>query len=217
MIGFYNYTVILTYLGLASAVFGITQTMENDSRHIVIAVICLLIAGGCDMFDGIVARTKKDRTQQQKVFGIQIDSLCDVICFGVLPAMINYRISVEERFHIIGLLISIFFVLAAVIRLGYFNMLEEERQRTTAEKRKEYIGLPVTSAALFIPVVYLARNIFKHNFYLFLNLAILIIGILFITNFKLKKPDKKGVVVMTGIGFAIIVLLVLKGLHILRF
>ena len=57
MIGFYNYTVILTYIGLLSSVFGITQVFEG---RLSIAFLCLVISGICDLFDGKVARSKKD-------------------------------------------------------------------------------------------------------------------------------------------------------------
>ena len=46
MIGFYNYSVILTYIGLVSSVFGITQVFEN---HMSIAFLCLLLSGICDL------------------------------------------------------------------------------------------------------------------------------------------------------------------------
>uniref|UniRef100_UPI0040270D61 CDP-alcohol phosphatidyltransferase family protein n=1 Tax=Ruminococcus bicirculans (ex Wegman et al. 2014) TaxID=1160721 RepID=UPI0040270D61 len=52
MIGFYNYSVILTYIGLVSSVFGITQVFEN---HISIALLCLVLSGICDIFDGKIA------------------------------------------------------------------------------------------------------------------------------------------------------------------
>ena len=86
MIGFYNYTVVLTYIGLASAVFGMTQVFGGNYRA---ALLCLIVCGTCDMFDGKIARAKKDRTKQEKVFGIQIDSLCDLICFGMFPATLG--------------------------------------------------------------------------------------------------------------------------------
>ena len=56
MIGFYNYSVILTYIGLVSSVFGITQVFEN---HMSIAFLCLLLSGICDLFDGKIARSMK--------------------------------------------------------------------------------------------------------------------------------------------------------------
>ena len=57
MIGFYNYSVILTYIGLVSSVFGITQVFEN---HMSIAFLCLLLSGICDLFDGKIARSMKN-------------------------------------------------------------------------------------------------------------------------------------------------------------
>ena len=60
MIGYYNYTVILTYLGLTSSIIGIYYSMEY---HPFIVILCLLFLGLCDMFDGKVARTK-NRSKQ---------------------------------------------------------------------------------------------------------------------------------------------------------
>ena len=85
-IGYYNYTVVLTYLGLSSAVVGMVEAMKHDYKT---ALICLLICGVCDMFDGMIARTSKKRSEDAKSFGVQIDSLCDVICFGVFPVVIE--------------------------------------------------------------------------------------------------------------------------------
>ena len=89
MLGIYNYTVILTYLGMLSGFAGILFLLNGNVRG---ALICLMISGVCDMFDGKVASTKKDRTRSEKRFGIQIDSLSDLICFGVLPALIVYSV-----------------------------------------------------------------------------------------------------------------------------
>lgn len=154
MIGFYNYTVILTYMGLASSLIGIYLAMSGS--HITMAVIALMISGLCDMFDGKVARTRK-RTDDEKKFGIQIDSLCDLICFGLLPAAIGYSVGMNKFYHIA---IMIFFTLAALIRLAYFNVAEESRQVRTSEARREYEGLPgnerrsYTSAVLQLPQGY---------------------------------------------------------------
>ena len=65
MIGFYNYTVILTYMSLLSALFG---TFLAFNGNIKAALICLCLCGTCDAFDGVVARSKKDRTEEEKKF-----------------------------------------------------------------------------------------------------------------------------------------------------
>ena len=78
MIGYYNYTVILTYIGTLFGFVGITFIWGGDLRT---ALICLMLAGFCDMFDGKIASTMK-RTKQEKRFGIQIDSLSGMVQCG---------------------------------------------------------------------------------------------------------------------------------------
>lgn len=192
-IGFYNASVILTYIGLASAVFGIFQAFEGN---FMVAVFCQLIAGVCDMFDGKIARAMK-RTDDEKVFGIQIDSLCDLICFGVFPAVFAYCIGVKST---VGMIILIYYVLAAVIRLGYFNVTEQTRQQQTSENRKMYQGLPVTSAALLIPIMYLVTLLVDGIIVPFFTCGMLLIGILFIANIKVKKPGNKFAFILIALG-----------------
>ena len=135
MIGVYDYTVLLTYLGFASGVFGIVFAMTGN---LFVSIIALMFSGLCDMFDGKVARTKKKRTAEEKHFGIQLDSLSDLVCFGVLPAVIGYKLGLDKCYL---LPIVILFPLCAMIRLAYFNVLEILRDGNGPVK--EYIGLPV--------------------------------------------------------------------------
>lgn len=206
MIGFYNYSVILTYIGLASSIFGITQVVENGSAN-AIAFLCLLFSGVCDLFDGRIARAMKNRTDQEKVFGIQIDSLCDLVCFGVFPAVIGYSYGFNYG---LGLVSAIMISLGAVIRLGYFNVVEEERQRNTTEHRKSYKGLPVTSVAMILPLLYIGstnipENVFPYVFQGFLVL----LSILFLLKINVKKPSLRGILLLFTMG-AIIILGYLK-------
>ena len=92
MIGFYNYTVILTYMSLLSAMIGMTFATTG---HYKMAVFCLALSGFFDMFDGKVARRKLDRTDDEKLFGIQLDSLCDVVAFGAFPGLLCYCLGVR--------------------------------------------------------------------------------------------------------------------------
>ena len=96
LIGYYNYTVILTDLSLISSVFGIYMAMRG---HVAGAVYCLMVSGFCDMFDGKVARTKK-RCEAEQKFGIQLDSLSDLVCFGVLPTVIGYAIGMTNKLYV---------------------------------------------------------------------------------------------------------------------
>ena len=118
MIGFYNYSVILTYISLLSSVFGMTQAIHGRFKT---AIFCLALSGLCDMFDGKIARAMKNRTEDEKSFGIQIDSLCDMVCFGVFPAMICYLLGVRG---VIGLIVIAIYCVNSVIRLAFFNVME---------------------------------------------------------------------------------------------
>lgn len=149
MLGFYNYTVVLTYLSFISGVTGIFLSLAQGNGFG--GVICLVLSGFFDLFDGKVASTKKNRTPEEKKFGIQIDSLSDLVCFGVLPGAIGYALGLTEVYWIVLFALH---ALAALIRLAYFNVAEEARQQSTAGVRKSYNGMPVTSVAIFIPVIY---------------------------------------------------------------
>ena len=63
MLGFYDYTVVLTYISLAVSVFGMTRALEGDFK---VAILCLALSGLCDMFDGKIARTKKKKRRDTK-------------------------------------------------------------------------------------------------------------------------------------------------------
>ena len=186
MIGFYNFSVVLTYIGLASAIVGMTQACDEKYK---IAIVCLMICGICDMFDGKIARAMK-RTEDAQKFGIQIDSLCDLVCFGVFPAILGYAFGAHGFF---GTFCLVCYVLCAVIRLGYFNVMEEKRQKETNELRKEYQGLPVTSAAVIFPLVFLLKDSGKFSFSLVWEITMLFVAFLFVLDFKVKKPDKVAV------------------------
>lgn len=183
MIGFYNYTVILTYMSLASSVVGIFLAASGNPLA---AVWAMLFSGLCDLFDGRVASTKKDRTDDEKTFGIQIDSLCDVIGFGVLPAVIAYCFGFDAPYFIP---LYVFFVLAAIIRLAYFNVTEEKRQLETKERRKSFLGLPVTSSAIILPFFFCLAYIFGGTFDWIFIAVFALIGVLYITPVKIPKAN----------------------------
>ena len=193
MIGFYSYTVVLTYLGLASAAMGMILTFQGFAKY---ALFCLAFSGLCDMFDGKVARLKKDRTEDEKRFGIQIDSLCDVVCFGAFPMILCYSIGMRGP---AGISILVFYLIAGVIRLAFFNVMEEKRQDETDEARKYYQGLPITSITIILPLFCTLRPLLGHRFLSELHICILTVGLLFIINFPLRKPGWKMLTLLVAI------------------
>lgn len=199
MIGFYNYTVILTY---ASLMISVTGLFFAASGKIDMALLCLLISGFLDLFDGMVARTKKDRTDAEKQFGIQIDSLTDVICFGALPALIAYMSGLRAVYQILILAI---FVTCGMIRLAYYNVTEQARQVSTAEVRKSYCGLPITSSALIVPFVYLLRGSIPSSvFEIVVTVVFLLCAVAFITPISVRKPHGKSIAALVLIGVILV-------------
>lgn len=197
-IGFYNYTVVLTYLGLASAVFGMFIAMRKNMAG---SLICLMLAGLCDLFDGAVAKTRK-RTLQERSFGIQIDSLCDVISFGVLPAVIAYNAGVNKG---MGIFVLTFFVLAGVIRLAYYNVLEEERLRNDDHSPKCFRGLPITTVALTMPFV--AICCISERFPLAQSFEVMLafLAIAYLSNVPIRKVGRAGQALMILVGLLLFV------------
>ncbi len=186
-------------MSLISSIMGMffAAGFGGVSSHPDYAIICLMVSGLCDMFDGKVARTKKDRTESEKKFGIQIDSLCDAVCFGVLPSVIGYSIGMRDWGD---LPILVLFPLCAIIRLAYFNVAEEDRQKKTSENRKVYEGLPVTSVALILPLLYSFHKDIGDWFPEVYGGALLVIAIAFITRFKVKKPSMRTMLCFIGVG-----------------
>lgn len=202
MLGVYNYTVVLTYFGMLVAYIGITFALGGDLHS---ALICLMIAGVCDMFDGKIASTKADRTIQERRFGIQIDSLSDLICFGVLPAVIVCHASESSAaFYISGL-----YLLCALIRLAWFNVDEEERQNSTDGVREVYYGLPVTTAALILPALMGLGRILDWPLGKLGPAVLLLMGAAFLTPFRLKKPALPGKIGMLLCGGAELAILLM--------
>ena len=210
-VGFWHYGVILTYISVIAAVVGVCFSVVY---HTWVAVTCLLISGICDAFDGAVAKTRKDRTLEDRIFGEQIDSLSDLIAFGVAPAMIGYGMGMDRWFYIP---VFVIFILCALIRLAYFNVTEEIRRNAELAgggantARTSYEGMPVTCVSIVFPIFWMVASFFWHSDKLYfvsgiiMAAALLIMAFLFVFRFRMPKLHTKGIVI------AIIVVAVLLG------
>lgn len=199
MLGFYNYTVILTYAGMLAAFSGILAAVNGGQKA---ALVCLMLAGACDMFDGAVARTRK-RTPAEKRLGIQIDSLSDLISFGVLPGMILYC----QNRSLASAAAASLYVLCALVRLAYFNVMEEERQEQTDEARTCYMGLPVTTSAAILPAVYALKGWLGGGVIRMDLLALCAMALFFLLPVRVKKPHAAGKTWIALLGTAEFLLL----------
>lgn len=180
-IGKYNKSVILTYIGVGFAFAGIALSITGN---ISAALVCLILAGICDLFDGVIARRCK-RDEIAKEFGIQIDSLADVMSFLALPAVLGLYLT--DGMGPFRYLILLGYILCGIIRLAWFNTSAAE------EVRSHYDGLPVTYAALIISVLwvalkYLGGSMSGPVLSMIWTVAYAVTAVLFILNVKVAKP-----------------------------
>lgn len=212
-VGFWHYGVILTYLSVISAVVGICFSIGGNQRsYPEVGVICLLLSGIFDGFDGAVAKTRKNRTRTDAMFGERIDSLSDLIAFGVAPVMIGFGMRIHRWYYMI---VYAAYILCALVRLAYFDVTEEIRieQEGGGSRRKFYEGLPVTNAGFIIPCFFMAATCFRSEA---VQTAIMlsgygIIAFAFVLRFKMPKFGVKGlVIVMSATILLLVLILILK-------
>ena len=189
-IGKYNKSVILTYMGAVISIIGMYFAIKKDFD---LTMICMIVAGICDLFDGKVANMCK-RNEEEKAFGVQIDSLVDVVSFLVFPTIFLY--SFDSRFLIVGAA----FILAGIIRLAYFNVHKEEMG-------VYFKGLPVTYIALIIPLYYLIAKFMTvlNGYY---AIVYILVGLAYILKVNVKKPTGLWYGFFTLLAIAVIVGLV---------
>ena len=204
-IGYYGYWVWLTYLSVVTSFTGVTFALRGKPDA---AVICLIASGVCDMFDGTVARTAK-RTDMQKAYGIQIDSLADVMSFGLLPAAIGYCLfdlsgNQSIAATILTAAICVLYVLCGLMRLAWFNVTEEEMQ-ARGEKRTYYVGLPITMASLILSVSYFIFAGMEQVSTIYTGL-LLVLAIAFVSKFHMPKVKLKYLVAVAFAGLGVILL-----------
>ena len=200
IVGMWNKSVILTYIGLFAAVAGIYISVVGINLNF--AVICLIIAGISDLFDGSVARKIK-RTDEEKSFGVQIDSLVDVMSFIALPITLFSSAGMNKPFHA---LVFAVFALCGVSRLGYFNVVTADTQKAV----KYYAGLPVTYCALIFPLVFLTRFVLNDSvFVIVLTVSVIAVSVLQILKVNVIKPKGAAYAVFGIIAIALIIVYLL--------
>ncbi|MCF6408573.1 CDP-diacylglycerol--serine O-phosphatidyltransferase [Pseudalkalibacillus salsuginis] len=123
-----------------------------------------------DRFDGMIAR----KLQIESEFGKQLDSLCDLISFGVAPAFLIYQ-AILHDFGTPGIVFIIIYMLCGAIRLARFNITEFDGH---------FRGVPITAAGCIVALSFLTVDMMPNFIFMFL---ILILSFLMISNVSVKK------------------------------
>lgn len=200
MIGKYNISVILTYIGVCISITGMALVFRGD---ISTAMICFIFAGICDLFDGVIARKCK-RTEEEKQFGVQIDSMADMISFVAFPVVIGLNTAGETLWLTVS--VMMLYSLCGIIRLAWFNMT------TNSEgNRKYYDGLPVTYSALIFPLLWLLQGVVAEILFSIIWIAAYIVtALLFVLNIKIRKPTGIWYIVFGVLAIAVTTAIIFK-------
>ena len=186
----------LTLLGLILG-FSAVSFAWNDSYYL--ASICITYSGIIDLFDGVVARNIA-RTSLQKDVGKQLDSLVDLCSFGFAPAVFAYSYGLQDA---VSIAILILYLCANALRLAYFNCTG----LVQGGRNEFFTGLPVTYAALFIPLAFTCSIVIpKSATLILLRIVYTSLAIAMLANFKMLKLKgiwygifAVGAVAMTGL------------------
>lgn len=172
---------LCTLCALLSAFLGIYFAIQGV---IYFAVIGILWAVLFDWLDGLVASKMKNRTDSQRAFGVQLDSLADVVSFGVLPAMVLLNYTNYNWWFVPVAFIT---VAACVFRLAYYNIYG-----LTASKK--YTGLPADHNGLIFSVVFLFETLYVGDYFsVILSVVLLIVAFLNLSSLLISKLSKKWI------------------------
>lgn len=182
--GIYLFPNLITTAGLFAGFYAIVAAMKANFES---AAIALFVAVIMDSLDGRVARL----TGTQSTFGAQYDSLSDMVCFGMTPALVVYS-WVLQYLGKTGWLIAFMYVAATGLRLARFNL------NASNLDKKFFIGLPCTSAAAVIAGIIWVVEDFEipgRQISLLVALLVVSLSLLMVSNLRyhsFKEIDLKG-------------------------
>ncbi|MDR0964318.1 MAG: CDP-alcohol phosphatidyltransferase family protein [Clostridium sp.] len=178
IIGFYNHANAVTVLGLIFALAACVCAAYHAKLAIIMTLF--ICSGLCDLFDGVIARKIK-RTETQKAFGIQLDSLCDLASFGIAPCVISMCCLKPDGFRV-DIICYFYYILCSVVRLAYFNAV-------TADKENHFTGVPITYCALFYSLlVYILSWCPLSIGEVLIPAFFAVLGTLYVLRLKIPKP-----------------------------
>jgi CDP-diacylglycerol--serine O-phosphatidyltransferase len=149
-------SIVPNLLTLGNLFSGFTSIIYISKGEYEIAAIMILIAGIFDALDGVVARLIRSTS----LIGVELDSLCDAVSFGVAPSFLLYSVFFNQIDEF-GILFASLPALAGVYRLARFNT------QATMEDKNYFKGMPIPAAALFIisyVIFYFNNNSFYYEF-----------------------------------------------------
>lgn len=159
-------------LTLANAFCGFLAIVFILYRSFTIAMILLPLAFIFDLFDGYVAR----RIKREGEFGMHLDSMSDLVSFGIAPVIFGVMILPLSSLTIFSLA---FFLLAGILRLARFDIMKDKNL---------FIGIPISISGVLFPLLY-----FLDLDYLFYTPVYLILGATMISHLIIRRIKVGGI------------------------
>ena len=133
---------VITLSGLSFGLSSIRFAIEEDFN---LAILCILIAGVCDVLDGMLARHLKSESD----LGAQLDSLSDFLSFGIAPGILVYM-SIFNMESSIGTFACLVFIIFSCLRLALYNVRLELSKSSEEEPESFFTGIPTPVGAVLI-------------------------------------------------------------------
>lgn len=199
IIGSWHPSVVLTYVGAATSALGMSLAISGHFRG---ALACLVLAGLADLFDGPVARAMS-RTDAQRAFGVQVDSLTDVFSFVAFPVVLVAALVGE--WWVVPVLAL--YTVTGLARLTHFTVTVAVDETP----RHHFRGLPVIYAALVLPLTALLRPHLGAGFAPLITLVTAALAVLFVLDVPFSKPRGVAYAALGLLAVAIMVALAVFG------
>ena len=133
---------VITLSGLSFGLSSIRFALEQDFN---LAILCILIAGLCDVLDGMLAR----HLNSESDLGAQLDSLSDFLSFGIAPGILVYM-SIFNQESGIGTFACLVFIIFSCLRLALYNVRLELSKTSEEEPDNFFTGIPTPVGAILI-------------------------------------------------------------------
>jgi CDP-diacylglycerol--serine O-phosphatidyltransferase len=193
----YDRANLVTLAGLLCGVSSIYLSALNAHPA---AAITLLWALFCDWFDGPIARRMKTRTDVDRAFGSQLDSLADLVCSGVAPGMLLLSVSGFDPWFLPG---AFALAIAGALRLAHFNVLGDAQS---------YSGLPIDTNIIVVTALFAFRETLGHTtFPWLLYTAVVILAVLNVASFRMPKAGERWCYAVAAYVVGMTVILLARG------
>jgi CDP-diacylglycerol--serine O-phosphatidyltransferase len=193
---------LLPNLFTAASIFmGILSIINSVKGNFELSAILIVASMIFDGLDGRVARLTNTTSQ----FGVEFDSLADVVAFGVAPAMLVYFYTGID-YSKFGVLVAAIFVIFGAIRLARFNI------STASTEPSVFIGIPIPAAAVFVTMWVTLFNEYhlKSEYSLYLLFATLLADILMVSNIRYSSFKKLNLNKRNSIKILVIIIIILS-------